>query len=88
MRQRALMKLGPHIRDFFLHLAQEEKEHVAEAMALINERDVEQKRELDEADTRPEHFLGGEGKGGAKAGSLPAPQAGFTVGSLKGRPEG
>ncbi len=77
-----------HIRAFFLHLAMEEKEHVAEAMALINERDPEQKRELDEADTRPEHFLSGETAKGEPVPSLHAPSRSFTVGSLKGRPDG
>src|SRR5690606_1055440 len=60
----------PHIRDFFLHLAEEEKEHVGEAMALINERDPDQKRELDEADTRPEHFLLGETRAASSVTSL------------------
>lgn len=80
----------PHIQAFFLHLAKEEKEHVAEAMALINERDPEQKRELDEADTRIEHFSGedeGERKGPAPAASAGPTRgpAGFTVGSLRGQ---
>lgn len=80
----------PHIRAFFLHLAKEEKEHVAEAMALINERDPEQKQELDEADTRIEHFngqLGGASKASAPnitTGPTGGPM-GFTVGSLRKR---
>lgn len=79
----------PHIREFFLHLAKEEKEHVGEAMALINERDVDQKRELDEADTRFEHFRGAPaaagGGGPSPAGSAVGPPR-LTVGSLRGRP--
>lgn len=83
------------IRDFFLHLAKEEKEHVGEAMALINERDSDQRRELDEAETGIEHFQHGtrtnsEGPaaGGTTTGAkAPAtdPTTRFTVGSLRGQ---
>lgn len=77
----------PHIRAFFLHLAKEEKEHVGEAMALINERDADQKRELDEADTRFEHFSGAAGEGSSAPASprAPAEPLALTVGSLRGK---
>lgn len=81
----------PHIREFFLHLAKEEKEHVGEAMALINERDPDQKRELDEADTRFEHFSGADTSASPpatpSAGSAVGPPR-FTVGSLRGMRDG
>ena len=44
------------VRSFFAHLADEEKEHVAEAMRLILKRDARQQREWDEADVSAAHF--------------------------------
>lgn len=82
----------PLIRDFFYHLAVEEKEHVAEAMALIERRDPDQARESREADTRPEHFRGEAPRAASEEdatrgeGRAPA-SAAWTVGSLKGASE-
>lgn len=90
----------PTIRAFFLHLAKEEKEHVAEAMHLIHRLDADQDKEWHRADVRPEHFTGAVSKATAAASpgpsQEPSPQAHgggnlaphllqrFTVGSLKG----
>lgn len=49
---------SPTLQAFFLHLAKEEKEHVAEAMHLIHQLDGEQRRMWSLADVRPEHFTG------------------------------
>jgi rubrerythrin len=78
----------PRIREFFLHLAIEEKEHVAEAMALIHELDADQAREWSEADTRAEHFLGEPTSSPASpplGEAAASPRTGWTVGSLKGK---
>lgn len=46
------------LQAFFQHLADEEKEHVAEALKLIEERDSAQKKQLQTVDVRPDHFAG------------------------------
>lgn len=53
------------VRAFFRHLADEEKEHVAEAMALIHERDPVQAREA-QKEFSADHFLSGEEPAGAE----------------------
>ena len=77
----------PTIRAFLLHLAQEEKEHVAEAMALIRARDVDQEAKSAAVDVRPDHFATGQtGRAAAPAAAqAPGLPRSFTVGSLKGR---
>ena len=65
--QFAEMAQEEDLRAFFKHLADEEKEHVAEAMALINARDAVQRKHWDDADIRPEHFIHGK--------AYPAPEA-------------
>jgi hypothetical protein len=78
----------PTIRAFLLHLAQEEKEHVAEAMALIRGRDADQDAKSTAVDVRPDHFTGGAPAPSRTAPSAAAPSGlprSFTVGSLKGR---
>ncbi len=74
----------PTIRAFLLHLAQEEKEHVAEAMALIRARDVDQEAKSAAVDVRPDHFTTGTKSGAPTASPSGLPRS-FTVGSLKGR---
>jgi rubrerythrin len=75
------------VRAFFRHLADEEKEHVAEAMALIHERDPAQAAESSK-DIRADHFLSGGAAPPADAQQAPVePAPRFTVGSLKGRRE-
>ena len=66
------------IRAFFRHLADEEKEHVAEAIQLLHQLDAGQRAHSERADVRPEHF-GGQ----AAHGHENAPRHRFTVGSLK-----
>lgn len=66
----------PRVQAFLRHLAQEEKEHVAEAMALIRSYDVEQEAKSASVDVRAEHFTG--------APAASPLRVGFTVGSLKG----
>ena len=46
----------PKLRAFFQHLADEEKEHVAEAMELIKERDAAQKKWSEKVDVGADHF--------------------------------
>ena len=74
------------VRSFFLHLAEEEKEHVAEAMELLQQLDPAQRAHVASADVGMAHFTGAPK---AAAGAPPAPAAGpqlsFTVGSLKRR---
>jgi hypothetical protein len=65
----------PRVRAFLSHLANEEKEHVAEAMALIRSYDVEQEAKSAAVDVGAEHFSGA---------ATQVVRAGFTVGSLKG----
>lgn len=84
----AVRAKDPTIKAFFRHLALEEKEHVAEAMALIRAYDLEQEQKSGAADVRPEHFQGGAPARGAVASSTPQASAPrvpgrFTVGSLK-----
>lgn len=78
------------VRAFFHHLAEEEKEHVAEATLLLQELDRSQKAHFDRADIGIEHFLGGKAATGAEkaraqATEKPGPHWTFTVGSLKRR---
>ena len=73
----------PTIQAFFRHLAAEEKEHVAEAMALIRAYDLEQEAKSGAADVRPEHFDPLR-RGGAAPSPAADPTRRYTVGSLKG----
>jgi len=73
------------IRAFFRHLADEEKEHVAEAIQLLHQLDEGQRRHALGVDVRPEHFGGAGGR--AEAGTAARPRHTFTVGSLKRRKE-
>ncbi len=75
----------PTVRAFLLHLAQEEKEHVAEAMALIRARDVDQETKSAAVDVRPDHFSTGRTAPAQAAASPQGLPRSFTVGSLKGR---
>lgn len=78
------------VRAFFHHLAEEEKEHVAEATLLLQQLDRTQRAHFEKADVGIEHFLGGEA---ARKGNVAQPAATektrpnwtFTVGSLKRR---
>lgn len=90
---------SPEVRAFLLHLAREEKEHVAEAVALLRRLDPEQEAEFLAPARGLEHFL--EGRRAAAPDRLRRPEAdpppgsaperrdaprpvpGFTVGSLK-----
>ena len=47
-----------HLRSFFRHLADEEKEHVSEAMALLAERDEAQDRWNRSVNIQAGHFAG------------------------------
>ena len=70
------------IRSFFRHLADEEKEHVAEAYKLLLQLDPAQRAHFDTVDVRPEHF--GGSPAAPTPAETPAPRShGFTVGSLK-----
>ena len=82
----------PTVRAFFSHLASEEKEHVAEAMALIHAFDSDQLAKS--VDVRPDHFLGGAAKAsnghtsaapsnGPPARNAPDAPVRLTVGSLR-----
>ena len=72
------------MRAFFKHLADEEKEHVAEAMALIHELDEVQAREANEVRTDHAHFTG-ESSATRDPSTNPTPMSRlqWTVGSLK-----
>lgn len=95
----AAFATSQRIRDFFLHLAKEEKEHVAEAMALIHEMDEEQQQKWEKTDVRHEHFAGAPKGGAEREASAPGAAkpaqdkrkarllARLTVGSLKGIPQ-
>jgi phytoene/squalene synthetase len=69
------------IRAFLRHLAREEKEHVAEATALLRRLDADQAAKFAEPDGSLAHFRGEPRRAGPPPAG-PAP-AGFTVGSLK-----
>lgn len=73
------------VRAFLRHLAREEKEHVAEATALLRRLDAEQEAEFGAPDGTLEHFQGRPRPGPVPAApaSGGAPPARFTVGSLK-----
>lgn len=86
------------VRAFFQHLAEEEKEHVAEATVLLQQLDAGQRAHFQKADVRIEHFLGQPAKGPSGEPGLPGampsvpsqqgqpkPTWTFTVGSLKRR---
>ena len=74
------------VRAFLRHLAREEKEHVAEATALLRRRDAEQAAAWGDPGAL-EHFRGRPR--GPAAAAAPSPAAGgtaptgWTVGSLK-----
>ena len=66
------------MKAFFRHLAKEEKEHVSEAMALINALDPEQAAEWAEVNITTDHFVHGKPKpelDEATPTSPPAPTA-------------
>ena len=65
---------------FFTHLADEEKEHVAEAMALIHELDAVQAQESAEVHTDHAHFAG---KSTPEIKPTPMSRLRWTIGSLK-----
>lgn len=69
-------------RAFFLHLAEEEKEHVAEATLLLRRLDAGQEAHFASPTLHLEHFTGGQR---ADARQTAAPRPTFTVGSLKRR---
>jgi hypothetical protein len=77
------------MKAFFRHLAKEEKEHVSEAMALINSLDAEQAAEWSEVNITTDHFV--NGKAAPPSAAEPAPETkptpppspSWTVGSLK-----
>lgn len=74
------------MRAFFMHLADEEKEHVAEAMALIHELDAVQAREADEVKTDHAHFNGQSATAQPDASDTrptPMSRVQWTIGSLK-----
>jgi len=73
------------IRAFFRHLADEEKEHVAEAIQLLHQLDAGQRARSDAADVRVEHFGGISPSPGGAGQPPPPPAHSFTVGSLKRR---
>ncbi len=76
------------IRAFFRHLADEEKEHVAEAMQLLHQLDAAQHSRAAQVDVRIEHFGGSPATGGVAghpAETSPKVTRTFTVGSLKRR---
>jgi rubrerythrin len=76
------------IRAFFRHLADEEKEHVAEAIQLLHQLDGAQRARASKVDVRLEHFGGAPAhRAAAEHPAPPTPQAtrSFTVGSLKRR---
>lgn len=70
------------IRAFFRHLADEEKEHVAEAFQLLLQLDPSQKAHFASVDVRPEHF-GGTPAPPSPGETTPPRSHSFTVGSLK-----
>ena len=71
------------IRAFFRHLADEEKEHVGEAIALLHQLDPAQRLRSGTADVRAEHFGGADARPAAQ--TTAPPRHTFTVGSLKRR---
>ncbi len=79
------------VRAFFRHLADEEKEHVAEAMQLLQQLDAKQRAHFSTVDVRHEHFLGISAKpapasgAGNQTAAPPVLRHTFTVGSLKSR---
>lgn len=73
------------IRAFFRHLADEEKEHVAEAIQLLHQLDAAQRARASSVDVRPEHFGGIPSPRGDAAQPAPRVAHTFTVGSLKRR---
>lgn len=76
------------IRAFFHHLAEEEKEHVAEATLLLQKLDGSQRTHFETADIAIEHFLGTATREAPEARPAPPekkPTWTFTVGSLKRR---
>jgi len=84
-RYARLAKRGT-LRAFFSHLALEEKEHVAEAMALIQQLDAGQREKSAVVDVGLAHFDGSRAKG-TLAAIEPVPRAAhrLTVGSLRAR---
>lgn len=62
---------SPELRDFFLHLAAEEKEHVAEAIHMIRLLDADQEAHFAKPVTTG-HFQGAIA--GAKPATAPAPE--------------
>jgi rubrerythrin len=81
--ERAAREAGSEeVRAFLRHLAREEKEHVAEATALLRRLDAEQEAAFGEAPADLAHFLG-TGTGAPSPAAPVRPARGFTVGSLK-----
>jgi hypothetical protein len=70
------------VRDSLSHITDEEKEHVAEALALIKVMDPVQARFL-ETGHLPRHDKAAPAPAPAVEAARPEPAAGFTVGSLR-----
>jgi hypothetical protein len=83
----------PRLKEFFRHLAREEKEHVAEAKALLDAFDPEQQAMSASVNVDASHFSGAApGPAAARAAApaaaaSPVPSVGafLTVGSLRSR---
>lgn len=84
---------SPDVRAFFLHLAQEEKEHVAEATFLIRKLDAGQEQQFQKDFQGGAHFGGASGARAAPGGaaapaasvSQPAPPT-FELGAIPADP--
>lgn len=66
----------PELRDFFLHLAAEEKEHVAEAVMLLGKLDAGQAAHF-AAEIAPGHFAQKAGPAPASSAKAPTVSADF-----------
>lgn len=65
---------SPALRDFFLHLAAEEKEHVAEAVLLLRELDAVQEQYFTRT-VSADHFTAPSGRPAAAPAQAPPPEA-------------
>ncbi len=72
---------SPEVRAFLLHLAEEEKEHVAEATALVRRLDAGQERFF-AVERGPEHFAAG-----AAAPETPPPHVPHREGTVPAVPD-
>lgn len=77
---------SPDVRAFFLHLAQEEKEHVAEATFLIRKLDAGQEQQFQKDFQGGAHFGGAPAAAAAPAApATPAPSS-FDLGAIPADP--